>query len=194
MGKGVRSLTSFGQQFIKVLDLFSLCIVTFIQQSCSLLPVHCGVFSWFMVSGFVPQEELQEMCVWCLPLWLKVTALSWVQSFLKGFFHLQWLRICSSHMQRLQLAGGIVWKTPQSFFFLLVFCVSPLKEQQCDKHLSLHDLLHLFSVLGPKTEASTNLFFLVQGESYQWSSNTDPSVLVSTNALFHVCWKHQLRV
>lgn len=56
-----------------------------------------------MVYGawFVPEEELQEMCVWYLPLWLKVTALSW-GAFLKGFFHLQWLRIFTSHMQRLQ--------------------------------------------------------------------------------------------
>lgn len=49
----------------------------------------------------------------------------------------------------------------------------------------------------PKIEAPTKFkrqLFPVQGGSYQWSSNTDPSVLVNTNELFQVCSKHQLRM
>lgn len=45
-----------------------------------------------------------------------------------------------------------------------------LKEQECDKHLLVRDLFDLFSVFGPKIEASTKFkwqLFPVQGGSYQ---------------------------
>lgn len=97
-----------------------------------------------------------------------VTALSWA-GFLKGF-------IPPSMTQDIQFAHAETaisrkdcQENPLIFFFLLwEFCGSILKEQECDKHLLLHDLFDLFSVFGPKTEAFTKfkwqLFFTVQGE------------------------------